>query len=117
MSTSLDEALSTADRQVIDQLQSAVDQLTPAGYRKILSLLAGRCLAAEGGSLALENDAGQVFACLYSTSRPVYDFTAEFSDDELAAINRNLSDPENLMTLEVMLARLDAEDGRTGSPR
>jgi hypothetical protein len=116
MNTVQDEVLSPTDQRVIDTLQSAVDQLTPAGRRKLLALLARKSLPAEGGDVALADDAGDVFAYLYSKQRPVLNLTAEFTKEELAAIERSLTDPKNLMTLEETLALLDAEDDRKSPP-
>ncbi|MBO0697130.1 MAG: hypothetical protein J2P46_01930 [Zavarzinella sp.] len=116
MSTVQSHTLPPADQQALDRLQPVVDQLTPAGRRKLLAQLARKCLPAEGGDVSLVNDEGDVFAYLYSKNRPVLDLAAMFTKEELAAIERNLTDARNLMTLEETLALLDAEDDRRDSP-
>lgn len=112
MNSSIDEALSPTDQQALDHLQSAVGQLTPAGHRKLLSLLASKCLPAEGGSVTLADEAGDVFACLYSTKRRAYDFTGAFTDEEVAEIKRNLFDPKKSRPWREVLAQLEGEDDR-----
>jgi hypothetical protein len=117
MKTLPDEVLSPADQHALETLESAVDQLTPAGRRKLLALLARKSLPPEGGNVTLAGDDGGVFAYLYSAKRPVYDFTSQFTKDELAAIERNLFDPKQHMPLEEVLTLLEAEDGRKDLPR
>jgi len=112
MSASIYEELSPTDRQVIDQFQSAIDRLTQAGQLKLLSVLAGKCLSAEGGSLDLMNEAGDVFACLYSAERPTRDLKIDRSDEDLAAIKQNLFDPKKSRPWREVLAQLEAEDDR-----
>jgi len=116
MKTLPDEVLSPADQHALETLESAVDQLTPAGCRKLLALLARKSLPEGGGNVTLAGDDGDVFAYLYSAERPVYDLTSQFTKDELAAIERNLFDPKQHMTIKEVLALLEAEDGRKGPP-
>jgi hypothetical protein len=112
-----DEGLSPADQKVLDTLGPTVEQLTPAGQRKLLAMLARRCLPAAGGDVPLANDDGDVFAYVYSKQRPVYDLSGELTDEERAAFKRNVLDPRQHMTVEELLARLDAEDDRKDPTR
>jgi len=112
-----DKAISPADLQAINNLRPTVDQLTPAGRRKLLSLLARDCLTTEPGNVTLVNDNGDVFAHLSSAEHPPYDFSDEFTAVQLAIVEEALLDPKKSMTVEEMLAQIDAEDDRTDPPR
>jgi hypothetical protein len=112
----LQSAETPADQQAIANVRAVIDQLSAAGRRKLLALLARKSLPAGGGDVSLATDDGEVFAYLYSVRRPTYDFTGDFTKEESEAIARNLFDPKNSTTLKELLARLETEDGRTAAP-
>jgi hypothetical protein len=113
MSIVQEESALAADQKAIDDVQAVAERLTPAGKRKLLARIAKTCLTGDVYDVPLADDEGDVFAYVNSTKKPVIDFSTQFSKEELAAIVKNLNDPRYLMTVEEMLARLDAEDDRT----
>ena len=58
-----------------------------------------------------------MFASLFSSrKRPKADLFAEFTPEEIAQIIKNLNDPEQLMTVEEVIAELEAEADQTEQP-
>jgi hypothetical protein len=102
------DPLSAADQQALEHFRPVIDQMTPAGRRKLLALVALRCLPGGGGDLSLTGDDGEVFAHLSSVPRPGADLTP----GDLAAIERALTDPRRSRPWREVLAQLDAEDDR-----
>ena len=107
------EAPPAGDQKAIDELRPIVVNLSPAGRRKLLSILARDCLAEGVPDVPLVNDDGEVFAFLSSTNAPILDLASRFTPEELAEIERNLLDPKQHMTLQETLALLASDDDRT----
>lgn len=114
MSAIAEEPLAQNDEKLLENLQPALDQLTPAGKRHLLSRLARDCQKVADLDMRVLDDGGEVIAYLRSARPRTMDLSAMFTKEELANIERNLTDPKYLMSWQEMLAELDAEDQETG---
>jgi hypothetical protein len=107
MSLLKENPVQSSDESLLDGLKSTVANLSPAGRRKLLARIAREFLAVES-DIVLKDETGEVFGHVRSAKR-VTDPLMDFTKEELAAINRNLSDPKNSMPWQEMLAQLDRE--------
>jgi hypothetical protein len=109
-----DEAASATDLQAIDGVRHVLAQLTPAGRRKLLALVARLCLEdADWSEVPLFNDAGRSFAYVMALPHPDHAFDAELTPAVAADIVRGMLTPENARPWREVLAQLEAEDART----
>ena len=109
-----DEAAPPADLRAIDGVRPVMAQLTPAGRRKLLALVARQCLDdAEWTEVPLFNDEGRSFAYVMALPHPDHAFDAELTPAVAAEIVRAMLTPEDARPWREVLAQLDAEDERT----
>lgn len=112
-----DEAAPAADLKAIDGVRPVLAQLSPAGRRKLLALVARQCLEdAEWTEVPLFNDAGQPFCYLMAQPRPEDEFDSELTPAVAAEIVRRAMTPEDSISWQEMLAELEAEDAKAGLP-
>jgi hypothetical protein len=112
MSSTLEPTLPATEQQLIDQVRAAADQLSPAGFRKLLTVVARKCLPTGTEALPLTDDQGEVFAYLRAVHAEPPAMPADLTREELAAIKRNLFDPKKTRPWRDVLAQLEAEDDR-----
>jgi hypothetical protein len=106
-----DEAAPAADQKVIDDLRTAVQQLTPVGRRKLLAIVARRCLEeADWTEFPLFNDEGRPFSYVMALPRPEDEFYAELTPALAAEIRRRALTPEDAIPWREMLAQIEADD-------
>ena len=106
------EAAPPADLKAIEGVRPVIAQLTPAGRRKLLALLARQCLEdAEWTEVPLFNDDGRSFAYVMALPHPDHAFDAELTPAVAAEIVRGVLTPEHARPWREVLAQLDAEDG------
>jgi hypothetical protein len=112
-----DEAAPPDDLKTIDGVRPIVAQLTPAGRRKLLAILARLCLEdAEWTEVPLFNDAGRPFAYVMAQPRPEDELESELTPAVAAEIVRRAMTPEDSISWQEMLAELEAEDRKATLP-
>jgi hypothetical protein len=108
-----DVAAPQADLKAIDGVRSVLAQLTPAGRRKLLAIVARQCLEDAGWTdVPLFNDDGRPFSFVTALPRPEDEFYSERTPAMMAEIKRRALAPEDSVPWREMLAQLEAEDGR-----
>lgn len=106
-----------ADLMAIDGVRPLLAQLTPAGRRKLLALIARQCLEdAEWTEVPLFNDRGQPFSYVMALPRPEDELDAELTPAGAAEIVRRAMTPEDSISWQEMLAELEAEDANEVPP-
>jgi hypothetical protein len=112
-----DEAAPPSDVKAIDAVRPMLAQLTPAGRRKLLALVARQCLEdAEWTEVPLFNDGGRSFAYVMARPKPEDEFDSELTPAVAAEIVRRAMTPEDSISWQQMLAELDAGDAREARP-
>ena len=108
-----DEAAPPPELKAIDGVRPVLAQLSPAGRRKLLALVARQCLEdAEWTEVPLFNNEGRPFSFLMALPRPEDEFYSELTPAMVAEIKRRALTPEDSIPWREMLAELEAEDGR-----
>ena len=109
-----DEPAPPADLKAIDGVRSVLAQLTPAGRRKLLALVARHCLEdAEWTEVPLFGEDGRSFAHVMALPHPDHAFDAELTPAVAAEIVRAALTPEDSRPWREVLAEMEAEDERT----
>jgi hypothetical protein len=108
-----DEAAPATDLKAIDGVRPVVAQLTPAGRRRLLALVARQCLKdAEWTEVPLFGDDGRSFAYVMALPHPDHAFDAELTPAVAAEIVRRAMTPEDSGSWREMLTELEAEDAK-----
>jgi hypothetical protein len=112
-----DEPAPPADQAAIDGVRPVLTQLTPAGRRKLLALVARQCLEdAAWMEVPLFNDQGQPFSYVMALPRAEDEFYSELTPAMAAEIMRRALTPEDSVDWRVMLAELQREDREESEP-
>jgi hypothetical protein len=112
-----DEAAPPPDLKAIDGVRPVLAQLSPAGRRNLLALVARQCLEdAEWTEVPLFNDEGRPFSYVMALPKPEDEFESELTPAVAAEIVRRAMTPEDSISWQEMLAELEAEDAKDALP-
>lgn len=107
------EAATAADLKAIENLEPILAQLSEAGPRRLLAIVARKCLEeTQWTEIPLFNEDQRPFAYVMALPRPEDEFYSELTPAMMAEIKRRALTPEDSIPWHEMLAELEREESR-----